>query len=375
VTAYYNEHDPFAAAWLRQLIKARAIAPGEVDERDIRDVTPDELSGYTQCHFFAGIGVWSYALRLAGWPDERPVWTGSCPCQPFSSAGRGGGFDDERHLWPAWFHLIEQCRPRRIFGEQVASKDGLAWLDLVLSDLEAADYTATAVDLCAAGIGAPHIRQRLWIVGADGRMADPVLAGWAERRPEPGPGPTASSSSSTRRVADDDDDDAGCREQWGARLLDSERQAQRNDAHGCGATLGVADSSSTGLEIVGQQLTRRECAPLERSGEAGRLGDASLDGAGEHSRQLSGDEVEHAQRAALRYHAPFAAGATRGHWAGADWIYCRDGKFRPVEPGSFPLAHGAPARVGRLRGYGNAIVAEAAAEFIRAALECGIDLI
>ena len=167
MTAYYNEIDPFAAAWLRELIKAGHIAPGEVDERSIADVMPSDLAGFTQCHFFAGIGVWSYALRCAGWPDDRQVWTGSCPCQPFSSAGKGAGFKDERHLWPEFYRLISQCRPAVCFGEQVASKDGLAWLDLVQADMEKASYAFGAVDTCAAGVGAPHIRQRLYWVGFD----------------------------------------------------------------------------------------------------------------------------------------------------------------------------------------------------------------
>ncbi len=162
--AYYNEIDPFAAQWLRNLIDNNLIAPGVVDERSIEDVTPEELREFTQCHFFAGVGVWSYALRQAGWPDDRPAWTGSCPCQPFAAPGKRKGFADERHLWPAWFHLIQQRRPGVVFGEQVASKDGLGWLDLVQSDLEGAGYTNAAVDLCAAGVGAPHIRQRLWFV-------------------------------------------------------------------------------------------------------------------------------------------------------------------------------------------------------------------
>ena len=151
MTAYYNEIDPYAAQWLRNLIAAGRIAPGDVDERSIEDVAPYELEKYTQCHFFAGVGVWSYALKRAGWPDDRPAWTGSCPCQPFSSAGQGGRFDDERHLWPAWFHLIEQCRPSVVFGEQVASKNALDWLDLVQADLEGADYDMrTPIHLAAA---------------------------------------------------------------------------------------------------------------------------------------------------------------------------------------------------------------------------------
>lgn len=124
MTAYYNEIDPFAAAWLRNLIAADLIAPGVVDQRDIRNIKSDELEGYTQCHFFAGIGGWSLALRMAGWPDDRPVWTGSCPCQPLSSAGQRKGHADERHLWPAFFDLIAERRPATVFGEQVASKDG-----------------------------------------------------------------------------------------------------------------------------------------------------------------------------------------------------------------------------------------------------------
>jgi hypothetical protein len=111
VKAYYNEIDPYAAQWLRNLVAAGHIAPGDVDERSIVDVQPDDLRGYTQCHFFAGIGGWSYALRLAGWPDDRPAWTGSCPCQPFSAAGKQRGSEDERHLWPAFFRLISECRP------------------------------------------------------------------------------------------------------------------------------------------------------------------------------------------------------------------------------------------------------------------------
>src|ERR1700686_5637258 len=118
MTAYYNEIDPYAAQWLRNLIAAGHIAPGDVDERSILDVRGDDLRSYTQCHFFAGIGGWSYALRLAGWPDDRPVWTGSCPCQPFSALGHRRGFAAPRHLWPEQYRLLQICRPSTLFGEQ-----------------------------------------------------------------------------------------------------------------------------------------------------------------------------------------------------------------------------------------------------------------
>jgi DNA (cytosine-5)-methyltransferase 1 len=165
VSAYYNEIDPFAAEWLRSLIKGGHIADGIVDERSIEDIQPDELREFTQCHFFAGIGGWSFALRLAGWPDRLAAWTGSCPCQPFSVIGKQGGVEDERHLWPEFGRLIAQCDPPIVFGEQVASKAGRDWLAGVRTDLEALGYAVGAADLCAAGVGAPHVRQRIFWVG------------------------------------------------------------------------------------------------------------------------------------------------------------------------------------------------------------------
>jgi DNA (cytosine-5)-methyltransferase 1 len=180
VTAYYNEIDPYAAQWLRNLIDAGLIPAGDVDTRSIEDVIPNELRGYTQCHFFAGIGGWPLALRLAGWPDSRPVWTGSCPCQPFSQAGARAGFDDQRHLWPSWLHLIRECRPSEIFGEQVASKAADPWVDLVQADLEGVGYAFGCVPFPAAAVGAPHVRDRLyWVAHAnDARSQGHRRPGW-----------------------------------------------------------------------------------------------------------------------------------------------------------------------------------------------------
>lgn len=164
MTAYYNENDARSAGWLRELIKDGLIAPGEVDDRSIRDVSASDLRDFTQCHFFAGIGGWSAALRLAGWSDHRPVWTGSCPCQPFSSVGQRKGFDDPRHLWPIWYELIRQRRPAIVFGEQ--SSQAVDWLGLVRGDMEAMDYAMGAMPIEAACAGADTLGDRFWFVAA-----------------------------------------------------------------------------------------------------------------------------------------------------------------------------------------------------------------
>lgn len=327
--AYYNEIDPFAAAWLRELIKAEHVAAGEVDERDIRDVEPRDLEQFTQCHFFAGIGVWSYALRLAGWPDNKPVWTGSCPCQPFSAAGKGGGFADERHLWPAQFHLIRECRPGIWLGEQVASKDGLAWLDLVQDDLEGEGYAVGAVDTCSAGFGAPHIRQRLRIAAQ--RLDDPAGA---------------------RHVGPLGDAGGTARDEARMRLLGAGGEVDRvadtapelNDRARGGGPGWRAEHP------VGGAVDR--LADADDTGSQGWI--SGRHGPGEWTARPRGVELQE------------QPGPVNGFWRSADWLYCRDDKWRPVEPGTFPLADGAPARVGRLRGYGNAVDAEATCAFIKA---------
>src|SRR3990167_8046758 len=181
---YYNDNDPFVCAWLHNLIAAKVIPAGEVDERPIMEVTADDVRGFTQCHFFAGIGCWAYALQLAGWGD-RPVWTGSCPCQPFSAAGKRGSHADERHLWPEWFRLLRECGPHVVFGEQVSGAVGLGWLDAVALDLESEGYAVGACVLGAHSVGAPHLRQRLWFVAdapRDARLR-------AERRSDAGDNP------------------------------------------------------------------------------------------------------------------------------------------------------------------------------------------
>jgi len=331
LTAYYNEFDKNAAQHLRNLIDAGHIAPGIVDERSIEDVYPSDLRGFTQCHFFAGVGVWSHSLRLAGWGDDRPVWSGSCPCQPFSAAGKGAGFDDERHLWPAFHHLIKECKPSAVLGEQVASKDVDPWIDLVHADLEALGYAFGAIPFPAAGVGAPNIRDRLYWVA---HSHDSRLEGRRSVRERAHQRATGAHRMAGR-LANANGSAGG---QGSADLRGWPDGGDAQPWTGSGGSefpSGVADADSP------ERSARDVLAGSTSQGGEGRM-DAVLDGSNH------------------------GAGAVNGFWTGADWLGCRDNKWRPVEPGTFPLAHGAPARVGRLRAYGNAINAQAA----RAWIEC-----
>ncbi|MCK4139391.1 DNA cytosine methyltransferase [Ralstonia pseudosolanacearum] len=339
--AYYNEIDPYAAAWLRNLIAAGHIAPGDVDERDIQDVQPEDLRGYSQHHFFAGVGVWSLALRRAGWADDRPVWTGSCPCQPFSQAGKGLAFADERHLWPAWYHLISECRPAVVLGEQVASNNADAWIDLVQDDMEAVGHAFGAVPFPSAGVGAPHVRDRLyWVAYADGSRSRRYSRAVRRAKAE---------------INREGSEDGG-----------------KPDGFELGRTNGRLAHSlpagrTEGRPVAGHRPPSGLCV-------VGGLGHAEREGLalGQRLARVPGaasgtDPRQATERAGI--HVAAGPGPTNGLWRDADWLLCRDGRWRPVEPGAFPLAYGAPARVGRLRAYGNAINAEAARVFIEHVME------
>ena len=328
--AYYNEWEPYPAQWLRNLIKAGLIAPGDVDERSIKDVKPDDLRKYTQCHFFAGIGGWSYALRLAGWADDRHVWTGSCPCQPFSAAGSRKGFADDRHLWPDFYRLIAECKPTVCFGEQVASKDGLEWLDRVRADLESSAYAFGAADLCAAGVGAPHIRQRLyWMADADSTREYE----WAPSRKQ-----------SIRN---------------GLREGDERVDFPAPDGRQHGAK--IAGSNGTRTQ---PQRARVESCPRSNDDNEG-LGNAAAEGLQEQRREYipGGERCSGLLGFAVQAGVPQWNGITVA-------LECKDGYRRAsAQPNAFPVAHGVLKRMGKLRGSGNAIVPQVAQAFIEAFME------
>ena len=379
MTAYYNEIEPYAAAWLRNLIAAGHIAPGDVDERSIEDVRPDDLTGYTQCHWFAGIGIWSYALRQAGWEDDRPVWTGSCPCQPFSSAGKGKGTSDERHLWPAWHHLIRKCRPNVIFGEQVEAAVNHGWLDLVQSDLEGEDYAFGTAGIPAAGIGAPHIRQRLWFV-AENTLGYTQNSRYAERKLGNKIGTKQNSLGTGQnqgRRRNDTSDDGGTKRVANAQSAGSPRGGTRAAVSFAGEDRRehgeLADSDNQRPQGWGgmSECTREQF--IGSDGLESRMADPKGFRSGEGWENLSRGDKGSGEKQRTEFIRPRSNERpfeTNGFWRDADWIFCRDGKWRPIEPGSKPLVASDSRRVGRLRAYGNAICAEVAKEFIAEYMEC-----
>jgi len=389
MTACYNENDPFAAQWLRNLIDAGLIAPGDVDERSITDVKADDLAGYGQCHFFAGIGGWSRALRLAGWEDNRPVWTGSCPCQPFSCAGKQRGTKDERHLWPEFARLIGECKPETIFGEQVASAEvvgakleaafivavqsgkyagankiakqlagkkgfgyGRRWIDGVRADMEKIGYAFGIRVLGAHSAGAPHIRQRLfWVADMPGERRE---EGWTMRRR---PKERIAGSCHFGGVADL----PGDRRIGEAATAEDEKGRQPRPI-GTGELSGRPEGCATPLGGVVDSVNPR---PQRLAGD------------GDGSNQSRRDETD-----------TDGSITAPGFWGDFDLVSCREDKTRRVESCSTPLAHGIPRsmgqpkselramaksaknnRKGRLKGYGNAIVPQVAAMFIESFME------
>ena len=385
MTAYYNEFDPQAAAWLRELIKAGLICAGEVDERSIADVKPDDLRGFVQCHFFAGIGGWSYALRLAGWADDRPCWTGSPPCQPFSNTGKQKGKADARHLWPVFFNLVRECRPANIFGEQVEAAIRTGWLDDLQDDLEAENYATGKIVLPACSIGGYHIRQRIWFVAERLENAESGGRNWRLlHRP-------------------------------GESLAENSGQSSSEPKRPSGV-IGLANATDNGhIAADGLRKTAesQEQTGAQDFGEFARSGDnsgvAESDSARREQRQRHNQTAGHGHTTTAKGSddRPKPADAPNSIWRNPDWLWCRDGKWRPVEPGTFPLAHGVSAslvqsikssvlaffgttkitetdwkkfclehqehpqlaRIMRLKGYGNAIVPQVAAEIIKAYME------
>lgn len=392
---YYNDNDAYACQWLRNLSENDCIPAGLVDERSIADVNPEDLGGFRQLHFFAGIGGWPLAFKLAGWPSDQRVLSASCPCQPFSAAGKQLGVDDERHLWPEMFRIIRSIMPPVVVGEQVAKKAGFEWFDGVCSDLEGSGYSCWAYDLSAGGVGAPHIRQRLyWYairmdVSVSGRCQVETVSERQSRSSE------AASNIRGRSggVADSNGDE-----------LQREPHAGEQSLHEQSGWLGDTDKPSSGRRARTVPGAKEEVSRTWQQ-DGDRINGPSDAG----HRMDSGLPLGHTisnmgQRGGVE---PIrgSQGRAANAWSDSVIIWCSDGKQRRVGSRVRTLATGIPRsmgplfselerlgvgakrakkiikhtnirlaaarsnRIGRLRGYGNSIVPPLAVEFIRSIMD------
>lgn len=359
---FYNDVEPTACAWLRELMAEGHIGAGQVLEKRIEDIDATYLLGATRFHAFAGIGGWDYALRIAGWPEDVPVWTGSCPCQPLSCAGKRGGEKDERHLWPEFYRLINECRPGVIFGEQVASNDGLEWLDGISLDLEELGYAVGSSDLPAASVGASHIRQRVfWVAYLPGEGSFPSTFGGLHQRQE---------SSGPRNGEFKRYCDVG-----GVAYRNGGRCEQRDSRE---RSVSIVDKGGDAGGLAHSAGAELRPEPPTGAGLGAGHPSARADSGLAYSEYVSGcSEYEH-KTGERKNEGPCypAVGRCFSFWHDSVPILCADGKYRRVpakdghvEPSLFPLAYGLPGRVGLLRGAGNAIVPQVAAEFVRAFME------
>lgn len=356
MVAFYNEFDPAAAHILRAMIDNGVIAPGIVDTRSIKELTPDDVAGFTQVHLFAGGGLWSVAARLAGWPDDAPLWTGSCPCQPFSAAGKGLGTDDPRHLWPDFHRLIRACRPAVVMGEQVAGKAGYGWFDGVCSDLENEGFPSRTVDFPACSVDAPHQRNRQYWAALN--VVDAASYGWGEGWPEHEFRrwrPTIAGADAPS-VTQGDAIRSGLEGQRGhgdgSRGQEPDRPVTAADGGECRIP------SNPALALVQGQ------PPAGHEPDAGEDEGVLADYGREPRRTRPSDPEDRAFGANIH-----GAGRNGTYWSDAHWIECHDGKARRAQSGIRFLVDGLPGRVDLWRVGGNAIVPEAAAEVIAAFMD------
>ncbi|NBW17616.1 MAG: DNA (cytosine-5-)-methyltransferase [Caulobacteraceae bacterium] len=229
--------------------------------------------------------------------------TGGFPCQPFSVAGKQRGKDDNRYLWPEMLRVIQEAKPSWIIGENVAGIVNLA-LDTVCADLEAEGYEVEPIIIPACAVDAPHRRDRVWIIA-------------------------------------------------NINGLRSQKQGAEQQAGGAGQLLETQQSKRSVVADSNRgQLCQREPEgqSVQVSGQGGeRVGDVANTIS---QRRCGGNpEGEYAEDAGQSSRHPW--NNTGGM---ATWL---------PEPYVGRVAHGVPNRVAKLRGLGNAIVPQVAAEIIR----------
>ena len=298
-------------------------------------------------------------------PDPNPdVIVGGFPCQPFSHAGKQRAQDDPRHLWPEMFRLIRECRPTWVIGENVAGIIKLG-LDEVLSDLESEGYATRTFNIPACAVGAPHLRQRLWIVAHSDSDSEPD--GYGQRGFE--------------FMADTDSDDGG--REGSPKSLGRETRLEHS---GCGTQRDVADAQRKGkgrrrLSGPGKDKSENSQGPSDKfRGCREDVADAASvrrgipqdeAGAVRHRSSVISGGADVADTKSERMERGRSTGEQKPSVSARQALFGRDGtgsrtNYWTVEPNVGRVAHGIPNRVSQLRSLGNSIIPQIAEEIGKA---------
>ena len=302
------------------------------------------------------------------------IITGGFPCQPFSVAGKQKGTSDDRHLWPEMFRIIKAFKPRYVIGENVRGiiniQDGVVF-ETVCTDLESEGYEVQPFIIPAAGVGAPHRRERVWIIAnREESMVDSNNHGleqynetkkttsWrgtsATTKSTSDVGNTQHNGSPTSEIGRRNEEINGGTEKRENRSFKFEGTSGREDNENMEnprrtlrsrGELGAADEDETRKENANQ---------LERSSSASRSNVADTE-----SIESNVGGLEQRQRERSR----------QGEVGGASGSTQRSQNWWLVEPNVGRVAHGVPGRVHRLKGLGNSIVPQIAEEIGKALIK------
>ena len=340
------------------------------------------------------------------------IITGGFPCQPFSVAGKQQGTSDSRHLWPEMFRIIKEFSPRWVIGENVKGltniQDGVVF-ETVCSDLEGEGYEVRAFNIPAAGVGAPHRRERIWIVAHAkrynktdeiGRSDETSRGIQEEHRQDDSSARLTSRTSSIRQTNNGHEDMEDSRRtlQQGTELRekneDEVREGYANQHQRSGSTseFNVADTNDTGnrapeheTDKDGQKTDERwhEQSQLKSSGHSKNVADtyARLSNGTYEELQSRGQTFDTSSKGSTDVANTESSigydneAVTRDGGSSTQEIFGNgssvsgEGSWWHTEPDVGRVAHGIPGRVYRLKGLGNSIVPKIAEEIGKAIIK------
>ena len=275
--------------------------------------------------------------------ESPDIITGGFPCQPFSVAGKQKGTDDNRHLWPEMFRIIKEFTPRWVIGENVKGitniQDGMVF-ENVCTDLEGEGYEVRAFNIPAAGVGAPHRRERIWIVANSRRSIRGEQSSWNQEG-------IGSRTSEQTEWSTDSDSITGSSER-------EKIMANSNTGRSNGSIKEIQtgrDTSITSSEDVANTNLNREKwnQPKDRNGS--------------RTQQNSQDVADTESSFGNDIQAVAGIGESTTQEVFGDGSSVRgESAWWDIEPDVGRVAHGLPGRVYRLKGLGNSIIPQIAQE-------------